>query len=126
VAKKYSDGPTASNGGQWEWTQKGSLADAAVDQALFETQVGASSKIIDGENAYTLVKVGAREEARRVPLADVQDEIKQKLQKESRLQATKEAIDKIKDGAVIETIFDNETNLPGASEPASLRQNVPE
>ena len=38
VAKAKSDGFTAKEGGQHDWTTKGALKAAAIDQALFSLQ----------------------------------------------------------------------------------------
>ena len=107
VAKKYSDGPTAAAGGSWDWTQQGSLADTTVDQALFNVPVGGISAIIDGKDGFVLVKVIERQQAGRVPLADVQDKIKKKITDESRHRSVEEAIEKLRADALIE-IHDNE------------------
>ena len=48
VAKAASDGPTAPNGGAWDWTTKGALVCKEIDSALFDPRlpVGQLSPII--------------------------------------------------------------------------------
>ena len=36
VAKEFSDGPHAAEGGIWDWTVEGSLANAKINRALAE------------------------------------------------------------------------------------------
>lgn len=106
VAKKYSDGATAEDGGNWDWTQRGSLADERAEKALFELPVGTISQVFANEDQYQLVKVVARREPRQIPFAKVQNEIKEKLFKQKRTEATQKVLAELHAGAVVETIFD--------------------
>jgi hypothetical protein len=108
VARKYSHGVTASSGGHWDWTAQGSLADAKLEKTLFSMRRGTQSEILEGERAYELVRVIDRKDASRVPFAEVQDEIKKKLQDEGRRGAPRKILDELLAGAVIETMFDAE------------------
>lgn len=107
IAQKYSDGPLARKGGQWDWTRKGSLNNSRVEQALFELPVGSISRVIEGDEAFYLVKVNDRRPAHRRPFEEVQDEIKAKLTRQARRQAAERVIDELYDNAVIETIYDS-------------------
>jgi parvulin-like peptidyl-prolyl isomerase len=106
VARKYSDGVTAESGGRWDWTQKGSLADKRTEKALFELPEGSISQVFVGKNDYQLVRVVSRRQTRQIPFAKVQDEIKGKLKKEQRTEATKNVLEELYANAVIDTIFD--------------------
>lgn len=108
IAKKYSNGPTAAKGGHWNWTQKGSLANEAIEEALFVLPVGKISRVFEGEQAYQLVRVNAREKAGRVPFAEVQTEIKQRLERQAKEQVIRDTIDELVEAAVVETIFDTD------------------
>ena len=46
VAKSASEGPTARQGGQRDWTHKGSLSSETLNQALFSLPVGQLSQHI--------------------------------------------------------------------------------
>jgi len=106
VARKYSDGVTADSGGRWDWTQKGSLADKRTEKALFELPEGSISQVFVGKKDYQLVRIVSRRQTRQIPFAKVQDEIKGKLKKEQRTEATKNVLTELYANAVIDTIFD--------------------
>ena len=106
VARRYSDGPLAKQSGQWDWTQAGSLNDTRIEKALFELPVGEISQVFEGEDGFHLVKVTERKPAGRVPFAEVQDEIKRKLEQQARREATRKMLDELRESAVVETIFD--------------------
>lgn len=108
VAKRHSNGPTAQKGGQWDWTQKGSVANEEIERALFMLEVGAISQVFVDESSFRLVKINDRQEAGRVPFEDLQDEIKQKLQEETRKEAARDVLQELLDSAVVTTIFDEE------------------
>jgi parvulin-like peptidyl-prolyl isomerase len=109
VAMKSSDGFTAKKGGVHDWTTKGSLQCAAMDQALFTLQVGQMSPIIDSGPAYHIARVLERREAGRKPFTDVQGEIRDAL-KEQRMHAEMEAyLVKLRRDARVWTVFTGNT-----------------
>jgi parvulin-like peptidyl-prolyl isomerase len=85
VAKARSDGFNAKDGGQYDWTHKGALKAANIDQALFTLQVGQMSPILESDMAFHIIRVLERKEAGRKPFTEVQGEIREKL-KEQRFQ----------------------------------------
>lgn len=105
VAKKYSDGPTASDGGAWDWIERGSLKDTDLEQMLFELPVGQISEIYEGESSFQLVKPNEHRKAGYRPFEDVQDEIRKKLEKEFD-GGPRKLIDDLRAKAVIETEYD--------------------
>ena len=116
VARKYSDGPTAKEGGQWEPMEVGTLADQKLEKVLFEIPIGKLSSIHDGTTALQVVRVHSRTEAGRVPLGDVQDEIRKKLEMEQVKERSKDLIKKLREDAVIETRFDSQDPMQLQSE----------
>jgi peptidyl-prolyl cis-trans isomerase SurA len=106
VAQEMSDGPNAANGGRWEWTKKGSLADKRIDQALFELPAGQPSQVFESSDSFKIVKVEQREESRYKPFDELQDEIKETLEKDSRKTAALKFIEDMMAKAEITTIFD--------------------
>lgn len=107
VAKEMSDGPNAANGGRWEWTNKGSLADERIDDALFELPPDRPSQVFESGDSFKIVMVNHREEGRYKPFDDLQDEIKQTIEKEHRKVIAQQFIDEMKAKAEITTIFDD-------------------
>lgn len=106
VAKRYSDGPRAAQGGQWDWTRTGSLADSDVEDVLFRLSPGTISSVIEGDNAFKLVKVVQRREAGHTPFEEVQDEIKKKIQQQFQQDTMKDVLADMQERAVIWSIFD--------------------
>ncbi len=106
VAQELSDGPNAANGGRWEWTKQGSLADKRLDQALFELPAGRPSQVFESPDSFKIVMVDQREESKYTPFNEVQDEIKAHLERENKKIAAQKFIEEIKAKAEITTIFD--------------------
>lgn len=107
IAKKHSDGPKAANGGVWDWTDKGTLAEDAIDRALFQLAPGSPSEVLDTGNAYVIVEVIERRDAGYESFDDVQDTISKKLQQSSRSTDTSKFIDELVKSATIWTAFDD-------------------
>ena len=56
VAKEVSaDTASAAQGGDRDWTPRG-VVDAAVDEALFSLEIGQTSEVLAGRNAYYIVQ----------------------------------------------------------------------
>jgi parvulin-like peptidyl-prolyl isomerase len=106
VARKYSDGVTAEQGGHWDWIHRNSLADKRAEKALFELPVGTISQVFASKKDYQLVKAVARREPRQIPFKKVQSEIKDKLKKEARSETTRKVLEELLTNATINTIFD--------------------
>ena len=124
IAKKHSEGPTAATGGVHNWTTKGSLVSAVLDEALFTQRVGELSKtLIEDEQGFHIIRVLERTEAGRKPFLEAQAEIKQKLQQERIEAAIKEYIAEVKDQIKVWTIFDGDRGLQPVAEapPNTLR-----
>lgn len=105
VVKKYSDGPTVSDGGHWDWTQIGSLAETKLETLLFEMPVNQPSDIWEGKSSYQIVRVTDRQKESRRPFSDVQDEIFEKITLERRKNLPQEFVKKLYDSAIIETPY---------------------
>ncbi len=113
VARHYSDGPTAADGGDWgDWMQAGSLADKEIERALFELPIGVVSDIFKRDDSIQLVKVTARRDPGRVQFADAQAEIQKKLARQDRQGAITKAINELLQDAVVTTMFDPEPQAP--------------
>ncbi|WP_459556296.1 peptidylprolyl isomerase [Lacunimicrobium album] len=109
VAKKFSEGSTAQNGGFCDWTRLESLGDDNLRGALINTPLGEISEVLVGTTSFQVVEVMERKEAGVHPFEEMQTKIEKKLGEESRRQLTEKVLADLKATAVIETIFDNET-----------------
>jgi len=110
VARQFSDGPHKSRGGVWDWTAPNSLAEANVDQALWQVDVGRISQVLETPNAFVLVKVLERKGGGYTPFDDVQDEINRKLVNDSRASAASKVIQDLMASATIWTVFDTSSD----------------
>ena len=105
VAKAKSDGSTAKNGGEHDWTTKGALQCKAIDEALFTLQVGQMSPIIDSGPTFHIVRVLERKEAGRKPFTDVQADIRDKLKDERFQIEVEKYLTRLRGEARIWTVF---------------------
>ena len=106
VAKSYSDGPTALQGGSWGWTQYESIAEPKLVALLKTLPVGETSEVLIMEDAFRILKITNREKAHVTPFGEVQEEIKQAMMNEFRAKNTEKVLDQLRENAVIETMFD--------------------
>jgi parvulin-like peptidyl-prolyl isomerase len=106
VAKARSQGPTASEGGAYEMTTKGSLACAELDTALFGLPVGRMSQIIESDRGYHILRVVERIDAGRTSFPEAQSEIRKKLKNERFKKQMQEYLGQLKAQIPVRTIFD--------------------
>jgi hypothetical protein len=107
VARTYSNGVMAKNGGHWDWTQRGSLADAEVDRLLFELPVGEISHVIEGQEALQLVRVTKRRPEHITPFEEVQTDLAADLKKKQQKANAQKVIDRLMAEAVIENLYED-------------------
>ena len=133
VAKARSDGPTAAQGGGFDWTGKGSLASKRLDEAIFSLPVGQLSAILEDEaapnlseqSALHIVRVLERKEAGRTPFLEAQVGIRETLVAERKRKATEDYLKKLRDRTPVWSVFDAGASGPGqpltASRPTTTR-----
>lgn len=96
IAKKNSDGFTASKGGLWDWTFRGSLASEELENAIFTQPIGVlSPKIIRSEKGFHLVRAVKREESRTTPFIDAQVIIRERIRQQRRQKFEHEYFDEL-------------------------------
>jgi parvulin-like peptidyl-prolyl isomerase len=106
VAKTGSDGFTAANGGQWDWTSKGSLTNQQIDAALFNLPVGQLSPIIADEKGYHIIRVTKREDELVQPFLEAQVEIKKKIIEDRSKKQFREYMAELERKTPVWTIYD--------------------
>jgi parvulin-like peptidyl-prolyl isomerase len=109
VAKERSEGPTASSGGQFDWTTKGSLVSKAIDEAIFMLPAGQLSAILEDGKALHIVRVVERVDAGRTPFIEAQVAIKDELILERRKKEMDDYLSKLRDRTPVWTIFDEDS-----------------
>jgi hypothetical protein len=112
VARERSEGPTAASGGEFDWTGKGSLASARLDEAIFSLPVGQLSTIIEDGEQLHIVRVTERKEAGRTPFTEAQVGIRETLVTERRQQATEDYLAKLRQRTPVWTVFDERGTSP--------------
>jgi hypothetical protein len=110
VAKARSDGFTAKEGGQHDWTTKGALRAATIDHALFTLEIGQMSPILDSEDGFHIVRVLERKEAGREPFTEVQPKIREKLKEERFHAGVEQYLAKLRRDARVWTAFTGNTS----------------
>ena len=78
LAKRYSDGPTASKGGHIGSFKKGSMT-PVLEQILWELEPGQITGIVEVEFGLQIVRVLSKKGSRHIPLEEVRDDIKMAL-----------------------------------------------
>jgi parvulin-like peptidyl-prolyl isomerase len=124
VARSRSEGPTASTGGAYDWTTKGSLVSKVVDEAVFTLPVGQLSAILEDGSALHIVRVIERTEAGRTPFIEAQVEIRSTLEDERRKREMEEYLTVIRERTPVWTIFDDDP-AGGAAQPAAQTASQP-
>ena len=113
VAKSASEGPTARQGGQRDWTHKGNLSSEALDQAIFTLPVGQlSPKILESNDGFHIIRVVERQELYRTTFEDAQKEIKENIKKERLEKRYQEFVKKLHEKYPVWTVFDNALQEP--------------
>lgn len=81
LAKSYSEGAEAQDGGEMGWVEKGQLM-GEIDEKVFSLQTGQVTELIRSNLGYHLFKVLERKQFSMRPIADVRGQIQDILFKE--------------------------------------------
>jgi len=106
VARERSEGPTAAAGGSFDWTGRGSLASAKLDEAIFSLPVDELSAIIEDGELLHIVRVVERLEAGRTSFVEAQVDIRETLVAERQRHASDEYLAKLRQRTPVWTVFD--------------------
>ena len=112
VAREMSDGATAKQGGGYDWTSKGSLSSAVIDEAIFTLPVGQLSTILEEESALHIIRVTERTEAGRTSFVEAQVEIRRQLVLERKKREMESYLTKVRERTPVWTIYDGEVAPP--------------
>ncbi|MHC5083171.1 MAG: peptidylprolyl isomerase [Planctomycetota bacterium] len=83
VAKEMSTCPSSAQGGDLGFFGKGQM-DPAFEKAAFETEPGETTDIVKTSFGYHIIKVTDKNEAGKVPMAEVQEKIKGHLENQKQ------------------------------------------
>jgi peptidyl-prolyl cis-trans isomerase SurA len=100
VAKKNSDGPTASQGGDLGYFKRGALAKELEDKT-FAMKPGEVSDVIRTRQGYVLLKVTEHTQAGIPPMKDVEPKVQEALYMQKLDPALREYLTKLREEAFI-------------------------
>lgn len=112
VAKKGSEGFRAPDGGLHDWTQRGSLRSAQLDEAIFTLPLNKLSDIVEDDAGFHIIRVLDREEAGKRSFRETQLDIKEKIQQQKREKQMQEFLKKVRRESTVNTIYDTEPEGP--------------
>ena len=121
AARKHSAGPTATTGGDWDWTTEGSVSWKEVDKVLFTLEPGEISDPIETSAGWQIVEVIERVDAGRVPFDDVHDAIADAMARDKFRTTVDSLLTELVSQAEVKLLFDE---APAAA-PAPKREVVP-
>lgn len=101
LAKKYSQGPRAENGGDLGFISEGQLK-PELEEVIKTIEVGKYSKIIETKQGYHIILVKDRKEERFLKLSEIWDGLEDKLFRQTLQIKHKEWVDQLKEKAHIE------------------------
>jgi len=100
VAKKYSQGLNAENGGELGYVEKGQMI-KDIDAVMFGLDVGKTSGIIESKIGFHIIKITDKTESTVMPLEEVSQDIMRLLHKKKFEQKYREYVDNLKQNAYI-------------------------
>jgi hypothetical protein len=112
VAKNASEGPTAGQGGQRDWTHKENLNSESLNQALFTLPVGQLSQILESESGYHIIRVVERQDLSRKSFLETQKEITKSIKDERSQKRYTEFVKSLHEKYPVWTVFDNTMQQP--------------
>ena len=115
VAKADSEGATASDGGRWELTTKGSFIVATVDEALFSLPIAQVSNPIEGAKGWHIVRVDEKQDGGETSFVDAQEKIRNAIREQKINKESQRFVQEVARKADITTIFDRPGQSPSAT-----------
>jgi len=122
VAAASSNGSTASEGGDRDWTNVGVLASKELERALFGLPRGKLSPIIETRTGYCIVRVTERVDVTCTPFGEAQAEIRELIKEERREKQRQAYVAKLREQIPVWTMFDAEEK---AAAEAARRKDPP-
>lgn len=101
LAKKYSNGPTASNGGDLEYFKRGVLSKDLEDK-VFAMQAGQYTAPVRTNQGFVILEVTEHQAAGIPPFKDVQEQVHQRIYMEKMQPALRDYLTKLREDAYID------------------------
>lgn len=103
LAKKYSEGPTAANGGYLGFFRKGQMV-PEFEKAVFSMAPGDVSDIVKTQFGYHIIKVEERIKGSEIPFEEIKEDIKEKLRNQNGKSKVEEWMKNLRKNARIEIL----------------------
>ena len=100
LAKEYSEGPTASRGGDIGSFKKGAMA-APIEEVVFQLEEGEVSGIIETEYGLQIFKVVSKKAARKKPMEEVRPEITRALYQQKAQPELREFMNELREQSYV-------------------------
>jgi len=104
LAESYSEAPQRPTGGDMGWVTDSTLR-PELTKVVFKLRPGESTKIIEVEEGYYILRVEEIKKATVVALADVRDQIEQTLMLEEKQKLQQQWLDGLRAKAFIKMMF---------------------
>jgi peptidyl-prolyl cis-trans isomerase SurA len=101
LAKQYSDGPTAANGGDLEYFKRGTMS-KDLEQQVFELKPGQYTKPIQTNQGFVILKVTEHQEAGIPPLKEVEGRVQETIYMQKMQPALRDYLTSLREKAYID------------------------
>ena len=101
LAKKYSNGPTSTLGGDLEYFKRGTLS-KDLESQVFDLQAGQYTKPIRTNQGFVILKVTEHQTAGVPPLKDVETQIQEQIYVTKMQPALRDYLTKLREQAYID------------------------
>lgn len=104
MARKFSQDPSASEGGDLGWFTRGEML-AAFEDVAFSLDAGEVGGPVQTGYGFHLIKVMDKEEAEALPFSELADKITARLKNEAYQKKRMALVDRLRDQAYIEILY---------------------
>ena len=118
LAKKYSSGPSAAQGGELGQFKRGALA-KVLEDATFSLPAGGSTQPIRTRQGFVILKVNSHDQAGPAPIEQVEQQIQEALYTQAMQPALRAYLTKLREDSYIDIQpgFVDSGAAPGESKP---------
>ncbi|MFW6061569.1 MAG: peptidylprolyl isomerase, partial [Planctomycetota bacterium] len=97
VARKYSHGPMASEGGTWPLMAKDNFAKKTIEAVAFQLEEGEVSGVVDYDEGWAIVRAREVEPAHVRPFEAVQQELEETIRQRREAKLRGEYFEELQD-----------------------------
>ena len=101
LAKKYSEGPTATNGGDLEYFKRGTLS-AVLEQKVFAMKAGEFAEPVRTNQGFVILEVTQHQSAGVPPMKEVENRLQEMVYMQKMAPALREYLTKLREDAYID------------------------